>query len=131
MFSDLLSGKKASSIINPDDLDLKLRVEFDIELKNQTKSKLKFNDVGYSFNVNGSPLVAGTTDQIINNPDGTTIKVSNSFSTKALGSSILSAFKKKQGNYVLKGQSSISLPAEISAKPLDLKFDENGTFNLQ
>jgi len=130
MFSDMLSGKNPSRIINPDDLDLKLKVDFDIELKNGTRAKLLFNEVAYDFSVNNSKLVVGNTDQIINNPSGTIIKVSNTFSTRALSSSIIDSFRKKHGNFTLKGQTSVTLPAVITSSPLKLTFDEAGAFNL-
>ncbi len=131
MFTDLLSGKRPGGIIGPDDLDLKLKVDFDIELKNQTRAKISFSDVAYDFSVNNSPLVTGTTGDVINDQAGTVIKVSNTFSSRAIGSSVLSAFRNKTGSFSLKGKASVSLPSSVSRDPLSLNFDETGTFNLQ
>ncbi|MBN1532482.1 MAG: LEA type 2 family protein [Spirochaetes bacterium] len=131
MFSDILSGKRPSGIIDPDDLDLKLKVDFDIELKNQTRARLGFSDVGYDFAVNGSPLLSGTTRDVSQGGSGTTISVSNTFSSRALGSSVLQAFRAKTGRYTLKGRTMVTLPASISQSPVTLNFDESGAFNLQ
>ena len=52
MFNDIISGKKPKKIVDPSKLDLKLGVDFDIVLKNNTRAKLSFKSLNYDFYVN-------------------------------------------------------------------------------
>ncbi|HOP64939.1 MAG TPA: hypothetical protein PK906_16290 [Spirochaetota bacterium] len=131
MFGAIIDGKNPSKIIDPSDLDLKLKVNFDIVMKNKTKAAMIFKDLNYNFNVNSSKLVDGFTKDIQNRQGEYILGVNNEFSSKALGNAILKAFKDGKGNYTLTGHSFVKLPDKIKKEPLKLKFNENGVFNLK
>jgi LEA14-like dessication related protein len=130
MIENMLAGKKAEKVIDPASLDLKIRVNFDIELKNESKSKLSFSSLDYNFFVNQSALVNGNTTKISSSGDKQVLTVSNAFSTKALAGPVLNAFKSKSGAFLLKGSTMIQLPDDIKKTPLKLTFSENGNFSL-
>jgi LEA14-like dessication related protein len=131
MLGALLDGKSPEKVIDPADLDLKIKVNFDINLKNKTKSSLVFKDLNYNFNVNAASLVSGQTKDIQNKPGEYILRVTNEFSSKALGTAIMKAFKDKKGNYTLNGYSMVKFPDEIRKDPVKLKFNENGLLNMK
>jgi len=130
MYHDILSGKKPQQVIDPASLDLKLKVGFDIEMKNETKAKLNFQRLDYNFLVNGSKLVDGSTTDIKNDGNTSILKIISEFSTKTMSKSILKAFQNKNGDYGLQGEALMKLPASVKKAPLKLKFDETGRFTL-
>lgn len=131
MFADILSGKKADQIIDPSSLDLPITVDFDILLKNETAHKLAFNSINYDFLVNNEKLVKGTTKDIKMQGNTSIIKVSNKFSSKSLGKSMLGFFEKQKGDFAFTGSTFIKLPEKIKKDPLKLSFDEKGKFNAK
>lgn len=131
MFGAIIDGKNPAKVIDPSDLDLKLKVNFDIVMKNKTKANLMFKDLKYSFNVNSSKLVDGLTKDIQNKDGEYILGVNNEFSSKALGESILKAFKEGKGDYTLTGFSNVKLPDKIKKEPMKLNFNEKGVFNLK
>lgn len=131
MFGAIIDGKNPVKVIDPSDLDLKLKVNFDVVMKNRTKTNLIFQDLNYNFNVNESKLVDGYTKDIKNKPGEYTLSVANEFSSKALGQSILSAFNKGTGNYTLKGFSMVKFPDKIKKNPIRLNFDEQGVLEIK
>ncbi len=130
MFDDLISGKKASQVIDPQSIDVPITVSFDIIFKNETRAKLYFKKLQYVFFINNNRLVDGTTFATRTVGSESIITVSNRFSSRALGSSILSAFKKRKGTFSLRGTSYVQLPASIKRTPLSLKFNEVGEFSF-
>lgn len=131
MFGAILDGKNPIKEIDPSSLDLKLKVNFDIVLKNKTKAALLFNDLNYNFTVNSSKLVDGITKDIQNKNGEYVLSISNAFSSKALAGTILKAFNDGKGNYALSGYSMVKFPDKIKKTPLKLNFNENGAFNLK
>ncbi len=130
MFRDILSGKKARQPVDPASLDLKLKVNFDIEMKNDTRAELQFRKLDYNFFVNNNRLLDGITTDISNKAGKSLLHIQNEFSTKTMSKSILKAFRNKSGKYQLKGEALLQLPASIKKEPLKLKFDETGSFKL-
>jgi LEA14-like dessication related protein len=132
MISDMLSGKSHDKVIDPASIDLKIKVSFDIELKNEAKGKLAFTKLNYDFLVDKAPLVSGETTKIAQKGDNLQVlTVVNEFSTRALAGPILSAFKKRKGAFLLKGNTFIKLPDEIKTDPVKLSFSEDGVFNMK
>ncbi|HOU83829.1 MAG TPA: LEA type 2 family protein [Spirochaetota bacterium] len=131
MFADILSGKKTDQVIDPASLDLPITVDFDILLKNETAHKLVFNSINYDFLVNNEKLVKGTTKDIKMQGNTSIIKVSNKFSSKSLGKSMLGFFEKQKGDFAFTGSTFINLPEKIKKDPLKLSFDEKGKFNAK
>ena len=131
MFGAIIDGKNPAKVIDPSDLDLKLRVNFDIVMKNKTKAALSFKDLNYNFNVNSSKLVDGFTKDIENRQGEYILGVNNEFSSKALGKAILKAFNDGKGEYGLTGHSLVKFPDKIRKEPLKLNFNEKGAFNLK
>ena len=131
MFGAILDGKNPAKEIDPSDLDLKLKVNFDIVLKNKTKAEMLFQDLNYDFKLNDSKLVDGYTKDIKNTQGQSTIGINNEFSSKALGSSILKAFDNSKGNYALTGYSMVKFPDKIKKTPIKLKYDEKGTVSIK
>jgi hypothetical protein len=131
MFTALIDGKDTARIIDPSELDLKLKVNFDIIMKNKTKANLFFNDLNYNFNINASKLVEGYTKNIQNKPGEYILSVNNEFSSKNLGKAILKSFKDGKGEYYLKGFSMVKLPDKIKKESLKLNFNEKGILNIK
>ena len=131
MFGAILDGKNPAKIIDPSDLDLKLKVNFDVVMKNSTKTAIFFNDLNYDFKVNDSKLVDGSTKDIQNKAGEYILSISNEFSSKALGSSILKAFKDGKGDFALTGYSMVKFPDKIKKTPLKLNFNEKGALSIK
>ncbi len=131
MFGAIIDGEKPSQIVDPSDLDLKLKVNFNIVMKNKTKAGLFFKDLNYTFNVNGSKLVGGYTKNIQNKQSEYILKINNEFSSRAFGEAILKAFREGKGDYSLTGFSMVKFPDKIKKEPLKLNFDEKGIFNIK
>lgn len=131
MFGAILDGKNPAKVIDPSDLDLKLKVNFDVVMKNKTKAAIFFNDLNYNFNVNSSKLVDGYTKDIQNKQGEYILSVNNVFSSKALGASILKAFKDGKGDFALTGFSMVKFPDKIKKTPLKLNFNEKGVLSIK
>lgn len=131
MFGAILDGKNPAKVIDPADLDLKLKVNFDVVMKNSTKAAIFFNDLKYDFKVNNSKLVDGSTKDIQNKAGEYILSISNEFSSKALGSSILKAFNEGKGNFALTGYSMVKFPDKIKKTPLKLNFNEKGALSIK
>jgi LEA14-like dessication related protein len=132
MFASIIQGKPVKTPeINPDDLDLNFKVNFDIILENQAKAPLKFNSLQFDFQVNSSQLVNGNTTALSASDTTTILRVVNEFSSKNLSKAVLSAFKDGKGNFTVKGNTSLNLPPSIINHPLVLDFKEDGSFNLR
>lgn len=131
MFGAIIDGKNPAKVIDPSDLDLKLNVKFDIIMKNETRTSLAFKDLNYDFIVNNSKLVNGYTRNIENRSSQYVLGINNDFSSKALGKSILNAFNKGGGNYILQGHSMVKFPDRIKKDPVKFTFDEKGSFNIK
>lgn len=132
MFNSLAAGKEVlKPVIRPDEIDLKFKVGFEIELHNETKAPLDFESLQFSFLVNSSPLVQGSTAKITKSGATTILRVVNEFSSKSLTPDVLNAFRTGTGNFSLVGSTSLRLPPEILAHPLQLEFKEDGAFKLR
>lgn len=131
MFGAMIDGKNPAQVIDTSDLDLKLKVNFDVILKNKTKSEIFFKDLNYDFRINSSKLVDGYTKDIQNKPGEYTLSVNNEFSSKALGSAILKAFRDGKGDYSLTGFSMVKFPDKIKKAPLKLNFNEKGALTIK
>ena len=131
MFGAILDGKNPAKVIDPSDLDLKLKVNFDIVLKNKTKAQMLFQDLNYDFKLNNSKLVDGYTKDIKNNQGESILGVNNEFSSKALASSILKAFNESKGDFALTGYSMLKFPDKIKKTPIKLKFNEQGKLSIK
>jgi hypothetical protein len=131
MFTDIISGKQPDKVIDPKSIDLKLKVNFDIELKNDSKAKLSFSSLNYNFAINSSQLVQGNTTKIENRGDKQVLTVSNEFSTRSLAGPVLDALKAKRGAFLVKGATFIKLPDEIKKDPVKLSFSEGGNFDIK
>jgi len=131
MFGAILDGKNPSQVIDPSDLDLKLKVNFDVVMKNRTKTNLIFQDLNYNFTINNSRLVEGYTKEIKNKPGEYILSIANEFSSKALGKSIINAFTKGSGDYTLTGYSMVKLPDKIRKEPVKLNFNEKGVLEIK
>jgi hypothetical protein len=132
MFTSLLSGRTpAAPVIDPNSLDLKLNVGFDIEMRNETPAVLNFMDLDYDFTINGEKFITGKTAEIKNINNASILSISNEFSTKSMNQAILGVFRSGSGQFGLTGKSMIKLPSDIKTAPLELKFDEKGGFRVQ
>ncbi len=132
MFSALVTGRPVdTSLIKPADIDLKFKVGFDIVLQNETKAPIDFTSLQFGLKVNSSELIKGTTTQVQKDGTTTVLKVVNEFSSRNLTTEVLDAFKTGVGTFTLSGSTTIQLPPEILAHPLQLEFKQKGTFNLR
>lgn len=131
MFGAILDGKNPAKVIDPSDLDLKMKVTFDVVMKNKTKTSLFFSDLNYDFKVNEGKLVDGYTKDITNKTGEYILSVNNDFSSKALGKAILKAFNEGKGNFSLTGYSMVKFPDKIKKTPLKLNFNEKGVLSIK
>jgi len=131
MLGDLFSGRKPKPLVDPRDLDLKVRVAFDIELRNDTRAALVFDSLDYDFSVNGAALLSGKTDRIKSKGPLSTLSVVGEFSTRSLGEAVLKAFNAGKGEFGLKGATLLRLPESVRKEPLRLEFSEKGLFSTK
>ena len=131
MFAGLLSGKKVSEVISPSSIDIPIKLDFDIVLKNETAYKIAFSKLNYNFSIANSKLLNGVTKDIVTNNNECIIKVSNEFSSKNLLKGVLAVFNKKKGNFAFSGETSLKLPSSVKGDDLKLSFDEKGQFNIK
>lgn len=127
----LLTGKyeEAFKIIKPEDLDLKFDVNFDIVMKNETKSKMVFDKFQYDFFLNSDKLIKGETTDIKMQGNKSILRVQNRISLVTFSKSITQALKKKSGDFHLQGETYLKLPA-IKKEPIKLLFNEKGNVKI-
>lgn len=130
IFSEVISGKKPGSLI-PSSLDVPLSISFEIEVMNTTRTKLGCQNLNYEFFINGEKIISGETRDVRNDPGRSIIRITNTLSSRALGTAVVRMFTSKEGQYQLSGFSMIKLPDEIKNEPLKLEFNEKGKFNLK
>ncbi len=133
LFEGLIAGKKTkpADVLDLTSLDVPIGVSFDVEVKNNTRAQLRFRDLSYDFMVNNAKILSGTTGSTSNEGNRSVIRIANTFSSKALGQSVVNFLTSRAGVYQLKGYSSVKLPDEIKTSPLKLAFDEKGQFKIQ
>lgn len=129
---DVFQGKtkKAVESVTPKDLDLPLKVQFEIELENKTKAQLSFRNLDYKFFVEKEQLLKGETANVKRYGNKIRLLIKNEFSTKSLSKSVINAFKTKKINFQLKGDTKIQLPKSIKKEAVQLNIDEKGSFRL-
>ncbi|MFC1504054.1 LEA type 2 family protein [Spirochaetota bacterium] len=130
MFKGITEGKSVKEVIKPEDIDVKFKVGFDIELKNEARSKLVFRNLQYDFLINAEKLIAGTTTDIKTANNISIIHIENEFSSKSLSKSIASAFKERKGDFSVIGSSTVKLPDAIKKEPLTVSFNESGGLEI-
>lgn len=133
LFEGLISGKKTNpvDVLDLTSLDVPIGISFDVEVKNNTKARLQFQDLSYDFAVNDAKILDGTTGRTVNEGNRSVIRIANTFSSKALGRSVVNFLTNRTGSFQFKGYSSVKLPDEIRTSPLKLAFDEKGQFKIQ
>ncbi|MBP7582441.1 MAG: LEA type 2 family protein [Spirochaetes bacterium] len=128
----MLNGKRVNPAeIGLADLDLKMDVNFDIKIRNETKAKILFNTLNYDFSMNGEKVFNGDTSKTQSVGDTMIISVANQLSSKKLGKGVLKVFEQRKGVFNVRGETFMNLPEDIRKAPLKLSFDEGGNFGLQ
>ena len=130
MFEGLISGRDTTPALDLTSLDVPISISFDVEVKNNTKAKLSCRDLTYDFLVNDAKILSGTTGSVREEGNASVIRITNTFSSKALGVSVVNMFNTRAGSYQLRGFSNIKLPDEIKSSLLKLEFNEKGPFKL-
>ncbi len=134
IFGNMLKGKSTSlkniKKIGLKDLDLKLKINFDLKIKNDSRAKLFFKNLSYNFFMNNYNVFNGNTKDSRSVGNTLIMHVVNELSSKNLAQSVLDVFKKRSGSFKLKGQTFIKLPDSIKRDPLPLRFDEKGLFKM-
>lgn len=131
MFSDIFSGKSAKRVIDPASLDLPIKVNFDIKLKNEARAKLLFRNLKYDFYVGNDKLIGGLTKKIVRRGNVSVISIGNTFSSKNMSKSIYKLFRKGKGDFKVKGVTKLQMPKKYFPEPLNLNFTEAGKFNIR
>lgn len=131
MFGDLISGKDPTPALDLTSLDVPISMSFDVEVKNNTKAQLKCKDLAYDFFISNSKILAGDTKDIRNEGNLSVIKITNTFSSKALGQSVVNLLTSRKGSFQFKGFSNVKLPDSIKVQPLKLDFNEAGNFTMR
>lgn len=128
---NVLEGKKPpAGIIDPAEIDVPVSVSFTIELANEAKAELSFAKLGYALAVNGDPLVAGESTQVVRREGRSLITVVSTFSSRGLSQNVRKLFQERKGTFTLRGTASIKLPDEIRREPVPLEFEEGGAFTI-
>jgi len=128
---DIFTGKKVKPVIDPSILDKTFGVDFDIRLRNNTKSRILFDSLEYQFFLDGNQLITGETKNIKNTANESTIKISNNFKSSELSKNILNIFSRKHSAFFLKGFTILNLPDYVAKNSVKLSFDEKGLVQLQ
>ncbi len=131
MVNNLLKGRKPKFNIKPQDIDLKIKVEFDIQIKNKTRAKLHFEDLEYVFYIDGEQLISGKTNKIKKRRGAYILTISNSFSTKTVGENLRNFFKKRNGEFTLKGHTYLKFPDTIKKDAVKIVFNETGKLKIR
>jgi LEA14-like dessication related protein len=131
MFEGLISGRRADTALDLTSLDVPISISFDVEVKNNTRARLQCRDLAYDFFVNDVKILNGITGAVVNDGARSVIRITNTFSSRALGTSVARMFESRSGGYRLTGHSNVKLPEEIKSDPLKLAFNEKGTFSLK
>jgi LEA14-like dessication related protein len=130
MLEGLISGRNTAPDLDLTSLDVPISISFDVEVKNNTRARLACRDLTYNFLVNEAKILSGTTGSVSEEGAASIIRITNTFSSKALGKSVISMFNSRSGSYQLTGFSNLKLPDEIRKDPLKLEFNEKGPFKL-
>lgn len=131
VLKNVLEGKKpAAGVIDPSEIDVPVSVSFTIELANEAKADLSFAKLGYNLAVNGDPLVAGESSQVILRDGRSLITVVSTFSSRSLSQNVRKLFQDRKGTFTLRGTAAIKLPDEIRKEPVPLEFEEGGGFTI-
>jgi LEA14-like dessication related protein len=131
VFRDILEGREpAEPVIDPVDLDVPLTVSFTLEIRNQARSPLSFDKLGYDLSVNGQKLVTGESTNVVEEQGRDLIIVSNTFSSARLSREVRALFSQRRGTFAVAGSASIKLPDEIRKEPVPLSFNDSGAFSL-
>ncbi|TFG78569.1 MAG: hypothetical protein E4H20_12625 [Spirochaetales bacterium] len=132
VIADVLAGKKPSApVIDPAELDVPLTVTFTLEIRNDARAALSFDKLQYELFVNGESLVVGTSSDIRQDGQRIFVTVTNTFSSKRLSANVKALFSSRKGSFGLRGSATIKLPDEIRKEPIQLGFDETGSFSLR
>jgi LEA14-like dessication related protein len=128
---NVLEGKKPpAGVIDPSEIDVPVSVSFTIELANEAKADLSFAKLGYDLAVNGDPLVAGESSQVVRRDGRSLITVVSTFSSRSLSQNVRRLLQERKGTFSLRGTAAIKLPDEIRKEPVPLEFEEGGSFSL-
>ncbi len=128
---NLISGKKIDpQAIGLADLDLKLKVDFDLKIKNETRAKLLFNKLNYDFSINSEKVFRGDSGNTKSVGDTLIVTVANELSSRSLGKGVLRVFEQRKGVFGIRGETFLNLPPSIKKDPLKLSFTEGGDFGL-
>jgi LEA14-like dessication related protein len=130
-FKDVLAGRPPQGSLQPRELDLPLKVSFDIELANETRAPLEFTGLDYRFSINGSEVLAGTAQEAAARGNRSVLHIASTFSSRQLAGGLLEALRARRGSYILVGSTSLRLPGEVRHEPLKLEFSEEGSFLLE
>jgi LEA14-like dessication related protein len=131
VLKNVLEGKKPpAGVIDPSEIDVPVSVSFTIELANDAKADLSFAKLGYDLAVNGDPLVAGESAQVVRREGRSLITVVSTFSSRSLSQNVRKLFQDRSGTFTLRGTAAIKLPDEIRKEPVPLKFEEGGSFSI-
>lgn len=132
VLKNILEGKApASAVIDPSEIDVPVSVSFTIELANEAKAPLSFARLGYALAVNGDPLVAGESTDVVREAARSLITVVSTFSSRSLSKNIRSLFANRKGTFSLRGTAAVKLPDEIRKDPVPLEFEEGGSFSIR
>jgi LEA14-like dessication related protein len=131
VLKNVLEGKKPpAGVIDPSEIDVPVSVSFTIELANEAKADLSFAKLGFDLAVNGDPLVAGESSQVVRREGRSLITVVSTFSSRSLSQNVRKLFQDRKGTFTLRGTASIKLPDEIRKEPVPLEFEEDGSFTI-
>lgn len=134
LFNSLVSGRSTSVVTPTLDLtsiDVPIQVSFDVVIVNDTRAPLQCSGINYEFFVSGTKIVGGNSAAIANEGNRSIMRITSTFSSKALGQGIVNLLQTRRGTYQFKGESSLKLPDAIRVKPLKLSFDQAGDFSVQ
>ncbi len=125
------SGRSPGSAVSAGlaGIDLEVKTEFDIVLKNLAASRLDFKNLDYTLNLDGNRFLSGKPSTISNENRETTVTIKTAFPLKSITTSLARSIKTKSVNFNLIGGAGLEIPALPADGLLRYRFNKNGRFN--
>jgi len=106
-------------------LDITIKTEFEILLKNEAAARIAFDALKYNLTLNNENFLAGTDTSIVNSGKESVIKVQTSFPIGSITAALADALRQKGAAFHLTGSSAISIPG-LAGESIPFQFDRTG-----
>lgn len=111
-------------------IDVTIRTEFEIVLKNDAAARINFEKLNYVLTVNKENFLSGTDTAILNQGRESVVTVQTSFPLKGITSTLADIIRRKSAAFQLVGSAQIMIPG-LSGEGLSYQFDRSGNLTWQ